>query len=448
MCSSDLGIVRADAGAEPLPDQAIVRVERLAAADEDARHAQHVGKHGDERVVDPAGRRPRRREAARLQPASTGFGVDVGASAQQVRPTQPNTVVSPVQLGGTYTASTAQISPFFDRDLSDTLNLQARLTRSTQQNSGNGDNTVAVPLDTRSRDDRFSLTRRATPLGWGLEAVDTETDTRSGTVPRYGERNLRGLLSYAVGGNLLLTGVLGHARTQYADSSWNDPIHGARLQWRPSPQDYLRADVEQRYWGQSHHLDFTHTSGRLTLGVNRAREVSTLGGYQMAQLAARAATLASTSTDLAAAAVSSSIQNGVTLKQSTGVSAQYAVSRRDRLLLSSGIIQTSPLTGQSGVGLLSTTTQDTRQRYVSVGFEHMLSRQLTWTNSIRWDRITTVLPGSADTQFRETAWKSALNSILTPSTSATIGVQRDIQHKTATADKSDTQLFVGLNHKL
>ena len=75
--------------------------------------------------------------AARLQPASTGFGVDVGASAQQVRPTQPNTVVSPVQLGGTYTASTAQISPFFDRDLSDTLNLQARLTRSTQQNSGN-----------------------------------------------------------------------------------------------------------------------------------------------------------------------------------------------------------------------------------------------------------------------------------------------------------------------
>jgi uncharacterized protein (PEP-CTERM system associated) len=388
------------------------------------------------------------------QSAGSGLGLDVNAAAQQVKPGQINQRVNPVQAGGAYNNAQLRVSPYWARDLGSDLQVRARLSRALVQNWSSQDQPgLVLPQDTRNSDDTFSLTRRPAPVGYGVEWQNQRTVTRDAAAPTYGERNLRGLLTYAWPVQTLqVSGIVGQSHVNSGINRRDETFHGARLAWRPSPVSRLSANVEQHFWGQSSHLDLDYTADRLSLSVNQAREVTTLSLYQISAASSAAALntgAAGTtgSTTVQAAALAPNATDGIIVRNALGGSAVYALTRRDTIRASAGFVRNHTL-NVADAGGASQIGQEGRNHYLSLSVDHKVTRTTTWSSSLRWDRTWTISPVQPASLTRDFAWKTALNTALNPTTSATMGVQRDITHRTSLPETSDTQMFLGLNHRL
>jgi uncharacterized protein (PEP-CTERM system associated) len=388
--------------------------------------------------------------ALRTESKSNGLALDVVGSAQQIRAAQVNQVVAPIQAAGAYNSAQLRVSPSWQRDLTSDLTARVRLSRALVQNWTDGDaSTTAPPQDSRNRDDSFALTRRATPLGYGLEWSDRGTDTRDAAAPSYSERTARGVLSHAWSPQLLLGLVAGTTTTRTGQTQRSDALYGARLNWQLTRLNQLSAEVERRFWGQAHRLNLTHNTERLTLGINLARESTTLALYQVdtATLAAASASASggTSTTTVTTPALSPTVSNGVILREAIGGTSSFALTRRDTVSATAGFVRTSPL----DMGPFSALTARARQHYLSIGLEHRLTRTSTLSGNLRWDRTLNLAAGDgANTRATDFAWKTGLNWALNPNTSATMGVQREIKHRTSLPDTSDTQMYLGLNHRL
>ncbi len=387
----------------------------------------------------------------RAQSAGSGLGLDLNASAQQVKPTQANQPVTPIQRAGTYNNAQLQLSPYWTRDLGSTATVSARMNRAVVQNWAYGDSGTAVPADTRVNDDSFTLNRRPTPLGYGVEWRGQRTATRDAAAPAYGERNARAVLSLAPSAQWLLSAFAGQSVTHSGAVSRSDPTHGLRLAWQASPRSKLNAEVEQRFWGRADKLDFTESGERLSFSLNRIRDATTLAASQLsaasngAANAAAAAGNPGTGPNATTPGLSPGVRDGVVQRDAIAGTTTYLLTRRDTIGATGGFIRTAPLTLQPG----SVGGARTRDHYLSLNFDHRLSRTTVWNTNLRWDRSWNIPLGAAGaTLSRDFTWKTGLNSTLNPNTSATIGIQREITHRTSLPDTSDTQMYLGLNHRL
>lgn len=385
------------------------------------------------------------------QSPSSGLGLDVNAAAQQVKSGQINQLVNPAQAGGAYNNAQLRVSPYWSRELGDKLHLRARLSRALVQNWATQDRSgPPPPQDTRNSDDAFAITRQPAPLGYGLEWQNQQTATRDAAAPIYGERNLRGLLTYAWSSQVQASGIVGQSHLRSGDVSRSDAFHGVRLAWRPSPLSKLSASVEQRFWGQATHLDWLYASDRLNLSVNQAREVTTLSLYQITAASNAVARDTGASGDRYAqpASLAPTPADGIVIRNALGGSLAYALTRRDIFKASAGFVRSNTFGLTTATGNASQIGQQGRSHYLTLSIDHKVTRATTWSNSLRWDRAWTIQPNLGATLARDFAWKTALNTALNPNTSATMGVQRDITHRTSLPDTSDTQMFLGLNHRL
>ncbi len=388
------------------------------------------------------------------QSPGSGLGVDLNASAQQVKSAQVNQPVSPVQASGTYNNAQLQLTPHWEKDLGATAHVSARLSRSLVQNWAIGHSNTPPPADSRVSDDSVALNRRPTPLGYGVEWRDQRTATRGGIAPTFGERNERAVLSLAASTQVLVSAVAGQSTSSSGQFSRTDPTHGLRLAWQASPRSKLDAEVEQRFWGRADKLDFTQSGERLSFSLNRVRDATTLSAAQVGAANSNAATAAASAgnpgTGPAAAApgLSPSVTDGVVRRDAMGGSATYLIGRRDTIGATGGFVRTAPLSLQQGTSG-SNFGSKTRDHYLGLNFDHRLTPSTTWSSSVRWDRSWNIaaLPQGA-TLSRDFTWKTGLNTSLNPSTSATIGIQREITHRTSLPDTSDTQMYLGLTHRL
>jgi uncharacterized protein (PEP-CTERM system associated) len=383
------------------------------------------------------------------QSPGNGLGLDVIAAAQQIKPGQVNQQVNPAQAGGAYNNAQLRISPYWSRELGNDVLARARLSRSVVQNWSTEDKGFVPPQDTRNSDEAFSLARRPAPVGYGVEWQNQRTATRDGAAPTYGERNLRGLLTYAWSAQLQLSGIVGRSRLVSGDTSRNDSFQGARVAWHPSPLSKLSASAEQRFWGQATHLDYDYASERLSLNVSQAREVTTLSLYQITAASNAAALNTGIAGDRSAplASLAPDAANGIVVRNALGGSAVYALTRRDTLRASAGFVRTNTL-GFDAITSATQLGQQGRTHYLSLGFDHKVTRTTTWSNSLRWERTWTIQPALGGLLTRDFTWKTALNTALNPTTSATMGIQRDVTHRTSLPETSDSQMFLGLNHRL
>jgi len=146
--------------------------------------------------------------------------------------------------------------------------------------------------------------------------------------------------------------------------------------------------------------------------------------------------------------LSPSVTDGVVRRDALGGSATYLLTRRDTIGATGGFIRTAPLSLQQGSSG-SNLGPKTRDHYLGLNFDHRLTPTTTWSASLRWDRSWNIaaLPQGAALS-RDFTWKTGLNTSLNPSTSATMGIQREITHRTSLPDTSDTQMYLGLTHRL
>lgn len=111
------------------------------------------------------------------------------------------------------------------------------------------------------------------PLDWSLAA-------QSGTVDYSRDRetradSLRLNLNYSVTPQLMLTALAGVERNDVLSvqrESYN--ITGVGAAWRPSPRSRLSLDLQKRYFGHSHDLQWEHRTGRTLWRLRDSRDVS------------------------------------------------------------------------------------------------------------------------------------------------------------------------------
>lgn len=111
------------------------------------------------------------------------------------------------------------------------------------------------------------------PLGWSVLAQSGTTDyslereTRSDSV--------RLNLNYAFTPQLQLTAVVGTERNDVLSVQRESyRITGVGADWRPSPRSRLSLDLQKRYFGHSHNLQWEHRTGRTLWRVRDSRDAS------------------------------------------------------------------------------------------------------------------------------------------------------------------------------
>lgn len=111
-------------------------------------------------------------------------------------------------------------------------------------------------------------------LGWGLQY--SRTDTRYDDISdELMQEVTRGTLYLNVSRKLRFFGTVGHEKTDYDVRSGEEgTIKGGGFEWFPTPRTSIAADTEDRFFGQSYHLDIGHRRARSEWDLSWSRDVT------------------------------------------------------------------------------------------------------------------------------------------------------------------------------
>jgi uncharacterized protein (PEP-CTERM system associated) len=397
-------------------------------------------------------------------------GLDASVSSSQVKSTFTARSSSTPSTADTYTNYMARISPFAHKQLDAQTQAGIRLERVLLHSNEVGLGLVARP-DSRVTDDTLNLTRRTTPFGYDLRWRHQETRVSGQDVPSLNERLLRATALYAFGPELELGLSLGRSTTQVNTQKLSETTHGWQVQWHPSERSLLKTSVEDRFYGRSWQLEAAHRSPWLAMGLQADRVASTyaasLGNIgQSGSLRTLYDALLTTRIpneadrrkavdDMIArrnlaGQVSTSgdvYDEAAQVRQST-TGRVALMGRRDILAFAGGLVRTAPLATQaSAIPLVSQSR--TKEYYFDAQLNHQLTPYSTVTGGLRWTRarFTPSDPITPATLSRDFSWRALLSTTLTPNTTATMGLKRQLTHNPSTTSSDEATMFVGLGHR-
>jgi len=397
----------------------------------------------------------------------SGPGVDMSVEASQVKSTPAAQQSITPDTQNSYTNATYRVSPFIERNLDNQTQFAARIDRQllhTTQLSA----MLAPRPDSLVRNDVARLSRRPTPLGYGLEWHQQETRVADQSTAPLSERISKATALYAPAPDVSMGLSISRGHNLIGGQTVTETTHGLQAQWRPTERSTVKGEIENRYFGRSWTVDLSHRSPWLALGLNADRNTSTyastignvnagnsLRGLYDAILTTRIPDQADRrqAVDSLIARRNLSSQTSPTgdiydvaaqLRQTT-TGRIALMGRRDIVSLLGGLIRTTPLSTPNTVGGLNPSI---KQHFLDTQINHQLTPTSTIAGGLRWDRTWTSQPGlTQDVYSSSFSWRVALNTALTPETTATMGFNRQITHNPSTTTSDESAMFVGLGHR-
>jgi uncharacterized protein (PEP-CTERM system associated) len=201
--------------------------------------------------------------------------VDIGGSISQqaISPFGTQAADTAVANSNRTEVSTFSVSPYARGRLGNFAEYEARLSyAATRSNSSStsDQSTSAAQL-------RLGSGTALTKLGWSAQASHTEIDYSLG---RRTEDDLaRGVLSWAITPELSVGAIGGTESNNYvSQNKESHTISGFNVNWKPSERTTLSAERENRFFGESHAVTFTHRTARTIWAFSDVRDVSTNPG--------------------------------------------------------------------------------------------------------------------------------------------------------------------------
>lgn len=409
---------------------------------------------------------------ARLGASASGLTLDAGVAAAQSRSQFTATNSTTPSTQDTYTDYRYRLSPKFARQIDSNTSLLAKLDRSWVSSERNNDTLTKRP-DSRTRDDGFSVMRQPTPIGFGLDGAYQSTMVANEPDPTLAIQSIRGRLLYALTRELEIGAIAGRETTRVLQQSASDTLRGAQLRWAPTERSLLKGSGEHHVYGKTWQVDASHRSPWFSFGLQSRRSAETS--------AASLGTLGSGQTirDILDAMLSTRITNKADRARSVDdiitqrnlptslagtrdlydLSAQLRqvtsgrlafMGRRHMLVFVGGMSKSSPLRYDRSVAANPLLPDVVSGEYF---LDTQLTQQLTpyssVTGGLRWNKAhnTTSLNGSSYfSHSREFSWRASLDVRLTPDTTATYGVRRQITHLDNSIS-SESVMFAGLGYR-
>lgn len=322
-------------------------------------------------------------------------------------------------------------------------------TTKTQANSAYNSDSRVLELNLDG------ITDQAT-LGWSIDA--SSRNSKSGNNRSYRADNLRGTLTYPLTYQFRASLIAGREANDYlSQEKQSHPIKGVGFDWSPGARTQLSASTENRYFGNSHKIDFTHrTAGTAWTyseskdATERPNQRSTLGvgtNYDLlfnlyasaipdpvARAAYVNALLLSNGLSPNAQLQGGFLTSGVAIQTARELS--FAITGvRNTVTFAASQSKTSNLSSVGNSGLLIgedlTVFQDVRQRGISINWSHKLTPFSTLVAMV--SRLQS--KGSGTSSVSTTQTKFNLNYLvqLSPQTSVSLGLRRDISNYTENA---------------
>ncbi|MGC4060616.1 MAG: TIGR03016 family PEP-CTERM system-associated outer membrane protein [Aquabacterium sp.] len=406
----------------------------------------------------------------------SGFGLDASVAAQQVKSTSLGRQSDTPTTLDSYTDTNYRLSPFFDKELDSLTRASLRLDRSLLHSSQVDTNLVARP-DSHVRNDAIKLDRQPTPLGYGLEWHQQETKVSGQQDPSLDETLGRATARYAPTPEVSMGLSLGRGRDRIGAQSLNETTHGVQGQWRPTERSLLKGEVEDRYFGRSWKAEASHRTPWIALGLNAERDSSTyaqtignlnrgggtLSGLYDALLTTRitdpVARRQAVDDMMARRNLSSQVSTSgdvydVAAQLRTSTSGRMALmGRRDIVTFAAGLTRTAPLMSDTSAATALTSTPRTKEYFFDAQLNHQLTLRSSVATGLRWTRASSTPADSAAATAngtmlsRDFTWRASFNTTLSPETTATMGVKRQLTHNPSTTSNDESAMFVGLGHR-
>jgi uncharacterized protein (PEP-CTERM system associated) len=405
----------------------------------------------------------------------SGLGLDASVAATQVKSTPLARQSDTPTTLDSYTDTTYRLSPFFDKELDSQTRASVRIDRSLLHSTQVDTNLAARP-DSHVRNDVIKLDRQPTPLGYGLEWHQQQTKVSGQQDPSLDENLGRATALYAPMPEVNFGLSMGRGRNRIGAQSLTETIHGVQGQWRPTERSLLKGEVEDRYFGRSWRAEASHRTPWIALGLNTERDVSTyaqtignlnrsgtLSGLYDALLTTRipdpiarrqAVDDMMTRRNLASQVSASGDVYDVDAQLRTATSGRLALmGRRDIVTFVAGLTRTAPLTADSSAATALTSTPRTKEYFFDAQLNHQLTLRSSVATGLRWTRASSTpadgAPVLASTamQSRDFTWRASFNTTLSPETTATMGVKRQLTHNPSTTSSDESAMYVGLGHR-
>ena len=175
--------------------------------------------------------------------------------------------------------SSYSLSPYFRGNLGGVANYLLRYNMSTTTSDSGG----AYDADTRELILNLKGVTTLANFGWSISASSQDVDyggnsfsgNRFANDRNYESDSVRGVLTYQVSPQFRVSAIGGREANDYLTrDKESHSIKGGGLEWSPTQRTQLSATVEDRYFGNSHNIQFTHRTAHTVWSYSDSKDAS------------------------------------------------------------------------------------------------------------------------------------------------------------------------------
>ena len=374
-----------------------------------------------------------------LEALENWFYIDANASISQQNLSafsgSTNSSVDTNNSSNTTETTTYKISPYFKGTLGMVADYQLRYNLArTSSDSGIGNNT-----ETRGFNGRLAGINRGSIFGWALDGstqknqFDRGRDTESDL--------LRGTLTYQYDPQFRVSLIGGRESNNYSSTGREShTIKGAGFDWAPTDRTLLSVSREDRFFGNSDSITFTHRTAGTAWKYRQTKDAHTstdqssgsdgtyldwINSIPVTQRLPALLDLLSRGVSLTAQLPGGFLTNGVTLQQRRELSFALIGVRNTVTFAATGS-ETENFSGGIGSGWFTgtdfATLNNVKQKGLSVNWSHKLTGLSSLTGSV--SRLTSKGSGTTSLQTDENLYTINFITQLGPKTTAGLGARR------------------------
>ncbi len=345
-----------------------------------------------------------------------------------------------------YTTTQARLSPYLDHAFDANTTLKARLTRSVTHSTEVSPTLTLRPnryLDEHS----LRLERRPIPLGASVEWHHEDARDAGQSTSLFTQSIARSALMYAVNDQVQAGVLLGRESIEVPQQArHSDTVRGVRLGLRPNERATLDADMEHRFYGAAWKLDLQHRMPFMAWQLQSKREPSTYAPLLAQDICTPSESPIECALKREQRTASAVYPLSAKLLQTTFLR-MVLMGKRNTLTLTGGVTNTEPLplpgiTVGPGEG-----DNLTSERYAEAEFSRRMTPQTSLTTGVRWSRNAATLVDGSVLATQELTVRGALNSKLSPYTTATMGVRHQHTQSSQFNASDESTMFVGLGYR-
>jgi uncharacterized protein (PEP-CTERM system associated) len=387
----------------------------------------------------------------RLDVDANELGMITTVQATQTKADFSARSIDATTTSNTYTDVTLHATPYVHKQLDANNQLDARFDRGLVHSISNDVNTASN--NTSPRRDAFlsndSLTwqRKPTPLGWRVEARQKTDRFKGEDTPSLEQTSFTAATVFLPTPELQLGLSAVHAEDRFGATRYSSTALGLEGEWRPTERTRLTGSTVGLPYGRTWQLEALHRWKQVSVDFTAQREATT-AARDTAQ-APRGDTSQSlapnpNSTSTAPQTSTPGLQPYETVAQLR----EYVRGRvvfmgvRHRVSLAAGRTRSSPILSTQGLG--ATTGPESREYFLDLSLSHRLTPYSDWLNNLHWGRNWS---GNTGVLSRNFSARTSVDTRLSPSTTTTIGMKREIYHSRPESSMNDTSGFVGVNHR-